>query len=346
VVEETLASPRDLRYRNKVLIPFGRSEGKVVAGFYAPGTHQIVDFDDCLVQTELSVRIALKVKELCAGLGLEPYDVRGHRGWLRHLFVRTNEEGRALVALVTLDGAFPEQDRFVSDLRSSFPEIVGILQNVQPHRTSVALGKAWMPVWGPAELEERVGRLRLRASPEAFMQVNTPASEALYAQAAAWLFEDGWRPRLAVDLYCGVGAIALWISAQAERVLGIEENRRAVENARRNALLNGILNADFTAGRVETALGILRKELDSAPAGSACAVIDPPRAGCSVTVLKSLRSQALRRLVYVSCDPATFARDAARLAKSGWKLLRVRPADLFPQTSHVESVGLFERVGL
>jgi 23S rRNA (uracil1939-C5)-methyltransferase len=111
-------------------------------------------------------------------------------------------------------------------------------------------------------------------------------------------------------------------------------------------MLNGVINADFTAGRVETALGILRKELDSAPAGSACAVIDPPRAGCSVTVLKSLRSQALRRLVYVSCDPATFARDAARLAKSGWRLLRVRSADLFPQTSHVESVGLFERVGL
>jgi len=342
-VEETLPSPRPTRYRNKVLVPFGRAAGRPVAGFYAPGSHRIADFQDCLVQPELSVRVVLEVKRLCGELGWEPYDVSSHSGWLRHLFVRTSEEGRALAALVTLDPSFPKRDQFVAALRAAVPEVCGVLRNIQPHRTSVVLGREWEPVWGETELEERVGSLRLRAGPEAFLQVNTPASEALYGLVSEMLFGDGWRPALAVDLYCGVGSIALWLASRADEVLGIEENRRAVEDARRNAALNGVQNARFAAGRVETALGTLRAALGPTAAGTACVVLDPPRAGCSIPVLKALRDPALARLAYVSCNPATFARDASRLAKSGWKLARLKPVDMFPQTSHVEIAALFLR---
>ncbi|MFA6029175.1 MAG: 23S rRNA (uracil(1939)-C(5))-methyltransferase RlmD [Elusimicrobiota bacterium] len=342
-VEPALPSPKVLRYRNKVLIPFGAREGRVVAGFFSPGTNAIVDFTDCPVQPELSVRIALRVKALCAELGWRPYDVRAHEGWLRHLLVRTNEDGKALIALVTNDSTFPRKDEFLKRILVGFPEIVAILHNVQPHRTSVALGSAWRTLWGESELEERLGTLRLRAAPAAFMQVNTPASLVLYEAARALLCADGFRPELLFDLYSGVGSIALCLSGAAERIVGIEENRDAVENARRNARFNEVKNCEFVPGRVETALGRLHASFEKKPPLSCAALLDPPRAGCEESVLKSLNSPAMRRIVYISCNPATFARDAARLARGGWRLRRVQPVDLFPQTSHIETVGVFER---
>ncbi|MFH1724353.1 MAG: 23S rRNA (uracil(1939)-C(5))-methyltransferase RlmD [Elusimicrobiota bacterium] len=347
-VLETLPSPARWRYRNKVQVPFGMARGtggasRIVAGFYAPGTHRIADFADCLVQPELSVRLTLKVKELARGFGWRIYDENRNAGWLRHLFVRTNRKGQALAALVTRTPDFPKREEFVSAVRRAFPEIVGLFQNVQPLATPVVLGPRWRKLWGRDHIEERVGRLRLLVSPSAFLQVNTPACETLYGVVSEFLYGDGFRPRVVLDLYCGSGAIALWIAPGSERVLGVEENREAVSDAWANARLNGARNVRFQAGGVETALGRIRKELSAAPGGSAAAVLDPPRAGCSKVALKGLRDPALARTVYVSCNPATFARDADWLSRHGWRLTRVQPVDLFPQTSHVELVGLFER---
>jgi 23S rRNA (uracil1939-C5)-methyltransferase len=342
-VEPTLPSPAQWRYRNKVQVPVGSERGRVVAGFYGPGSRSIVDFEDCPVQPEISVGLVSGVRKLAAELGWRPYDQDRHSGWLRHVFVRTNSRKEAMLALVTKSPKITGENRFVAAIREGFPFVTGIHQNVQPKRTAVVLGPRWKKLWGRSLLEERVGKIRLRVAPPAFLQVNTPACEVLYGVVREFLAQDGFRPKLLLDLYSGVGSIGLSLSDLADSVIGVEEVREAAKNARDNAELNGIRNASFLAGGVEALLSKIAKRLSNEPPASAAAVLDPPRAGCAKPVLKSLRSPALERVIYVSCNPATFARDADWLTRHGWKLDRVRPVDLFPQTSHVETVGLFRR---
>ena len=339
----TLASPKQLRYRNKVQVPFGRQGNRIVAGFYQPGSHSIVDFEDCLVQPELSVAIVNRIKTLAgpgpAGFGWQPYDSRSHSGWLRHVFIRTNSAGKALVAFVTRTSAFPAEQRAVEALTAAFPQIVSIQQNVQPEQTSVILGPSWRKLWGQDTIEETIGRVKLVASPGAFLQVNTAATELLYGVAEAMLLSEGFRPSTVLDLYSGVGAIALWLAPKAGKVIGVEEVPQAVTDAIANAKRNGARNVTFIRSKSEAYFR--SKYARQLPKYSA-AVLDPPRAGCEPHVLRSLARSGVDRIVYVSCNPATFARDARILADHRFRLQRVQPVDLFPQTSHVELVGLFD----
>lgn len=339
---ETIASPSPWAYRNKVQIPFGLPlQGRrPVAGFFASGSHQIVDFSACPVQPDLSVRIALKIKDLAEKFGWQAYDDKAGRGWLRHLYVRTNSQGKALAALVTRGSEFPRRDEFVEAMKQSFPEIIGLHHNVQPMRTSVILGPHWKHLWGAKQLEERIGKLSFLVSPGAFLQVNTLAAEKLYACALTALTHGGRRFAMALDLYSGVGTLAIWIASAVPKVVGVEENRDAVRDAYKNAERNGVKNVRFSVGRAEAILPRLAKDGMAAP----CAVVvDPPRMGLSQAVLRLLTAPGIRRVVYVSCNPATFARDAAFLVQSGFQLKSVQPVDLFPQTSHVELVGLLDR---
>jgi 23S rRNA (uracil1939-C5)-methyltransferase len=339
-VGKTLASPQPWGYRNKVQIPFGKGPtGRPIAGFYAVGSHRIVDFDACPVQPDLSVKLALKIKELAGAFDWPIYDEVLHSGWLRHLFVRTNAKGEAMAALVTTSDAFPKRDETMRALQEAFPSLIGFWQNVQPEKTSLILGPKWHHLWGAQHIEEKIGPYTFLVSPGAFLQINTGGAELLYDAAAAALADDGRTFKVALDLYCGTGTLTLWAAQAAQRVIGIEENRDAVRDAWKNAERNGVTNVKFSVGRVEAVLPRLRDELS----GEAAALIDPPRAGCSVPVLRALTNPAFRRLVYVSCNPATFARDAAYLAKSGFSLAGVQPVDLFPQTSHVELVARFDR---
>ncbi|HVE13240.1 MAG TPA: 23S rRNA (uracil(1939)-C(5))-methyltransferase RlmD [Elusimicrobiota bacterium] len=342
-VAATLASPAAWRYRNKVQVPFAKVGDGVQAGFYSPGSHQIADFDDCPVQPELSVRVVRKVKELAAALRWSVYDESSDRGWLRHLLVRTNADGKALAAVVSKTEDFPGRERFLSAMVEAFPELASVFHNVQPLKTSVVLGPTWKLLRGHARMQERLGKLTLRFSPSAFLQVNTPACEVLYKAVADFLGEDGFRPDLLLDLYCGVGSIALWLAPACRKVLGVEENRQAVEDAWENARLNNVKNARFVAGTAESMTAKLRREFDPFEPGTCAAVVDPPRAGCEETVLRAFSSPAVRRVVYVSCNPPTLARDAGVLAAVGYVLKKVQPVDLFPQTSHIEAVALFER---
>jgi 23S rRNA (uracil1939-C5)-methyltransferase len=343
-VEPVIPAPTPWRYRNKVLVPFGRGgPGGVVAGFYSPGSHRIVGFEDCPVQPELSVRLVRRVRAMAASLGWSVYDEAAHSGWLRHLFVRTNSAGQAMAALVTRTPEFRGQEGFVAALRAEFPELAGLFQNVQPLKTPVVLGPSWRRLWGADRLEERLGALRLLASPAAFLQVNSPACELLYREVRDGLCADGKRPSLALDLYCGVGSIALWVADACGRVLGFDESREAVADAWENARLNGIRNARFHAGAVETQLGRIRRALGGVEPGGAAVILDPPRSGCAKPVLKALADPAVGRVLYVSCNPATLARDVDWLCRHRWRLSRVQPVDLFPQTSHVETLALLVR---
>lgn len=335
-------SPGLWGYRNKVQVPFAAPAAgstRPQAGFYASGSRAIVDMEDCPVQPELSVRIVRAVKDLYVSQNWSRQP-----GWLKHLFLRTNTQGEALVALVTRSRGFPGGSRgeesFVAEMRKAFPEIASLYQNIQPEDTAVILGRDWARLWGRRQLQEKIGRFIFQASPGAFLQVNTPAAALLYTAALAALLEGGKTWPAVLDLYCGVGTLSLWVASSVGRVTGVEENRDAVRDAYKNAELNGVKNARFSAGRAEAVLPRLLK--DAAGAAQA-ALVDPPRMGLSVPVLRCLTHSSLRRLVYLSCDPATFARDAGYLCQSGYKLHRVAPFDLFPQTSHVELVGLFDR---
>ncbi|MDE2039892.1 MAG: 23S rRNA (uracil(1939)-C(5))-methyltransferase RlmD [Elusimicrobia bacterium] len=339
-VEPTLASPRPWGYRNKVQIPFGRTAaGKPVAGFYETGSHRIVDFNACPVQPELSVRLALKLKELAARFQWPIYDEDRRSGWLRHLFARTNAKGQVLAALVTTSDAFPKREETARQLQADFPELIGFWQNIQPQKTSVILGQRWRHLWGQRQIEEKIGPYSFLVSPGAFLQVNTEAAAFLYNAAAGALEQGGRRFPLALDLYCGAGTLTLWAARAADRVIGVEENREAVRDAWKNAERNGVKNVRFAIGRVEAVLPRLRRELGQDTA----VLVDPPRSGLGGAALRALTQRCVRRLVYVSCNPATFARDAAYLCRSGFRLESVQPVDLFPQTSHVELVARLDR---
>jgi 23S rRNA (uracil1939-C5)-methyltransferase len=338
-VLETLRAPRPFGYRNKVQIPFMPGPNGPRMGFFSAGSREIVDMKECPIQPDLSARIALSVKAMAIARAWSYFDGKTGRGWLRHLYIRTNAEGRALVALVTTYQEFPDREVFCAELRAQHPEIVGIHQNVNPERTSVVLGPVWRRLWGQRELEETLGRFHFAASPGAFLQVNTPAAEVLYDAAKSAVQEGGRKFPIGLDLYCGVGTLTLWLADLFPRIIGVEENKDAISDAYRNAENNRVRNARFKAGRAESVLPKLASELPDAT----CAVVDPPRVGLSQPVRRFLTNTKVKRLVYVSCDPATFARDAGFLCHSGYVLRHVQPVDLFPQTSHVELVGLLDR---
>ncbi|MBI3288155.1 MAG: 23S rRNA (uracil(1939)-C(5))-methyltransferase RlmD, partial [Elusimicrobia bacterium] len=217
LVLETLRAPKPWAYRNKVQIPFMPGPRM---GFFSAGSREIVDIKECPIQPDLSLRIALSVKASAIERGWSFYDGKTGRGWLRHLYIRTNAEGRALVALVTTHQDFPDRELFVTQLRARHPEIVGVHQNVQPERTSVVLGPIWRRLWGARELEETLGRFHFSASPGAFLQVNTPAAEVLYDAAKDAAREGGKTFPIGLDLYCGVGTLTLWLSDAFPRLIG------------------------------------------------------------------------------------------------------------------------------
>jgi 23S rRNA (uracil1939-C5)-methyltransferase len=338
-VPPVLASPEAWRYRNKVQVPFQSADGGLKAGFYQPGTHDVVPFEDCIVQPELSVRLVHFVREMAERRKWPALDEKTHRGWLRHLFVRTSLDNKAVIAFVTKTDDFRDPESAVAELKDAFPELVGIHQNIQPAKTNVIFGPKWHKLWGKGRIREQVGKITLAASPAAFLQVNTRASEVLYNKAREFLSDDGFRPVLLMDLYSGIGSIALYLADLAEYVTGVEINRRAVEDAELNASLNKIENARFLHGKAEYVLPKLKIEKEGEWAG----VLDPPRQGCEPAVLNYLKRPEFKRVVYIACDPASFARDAALLEKEGWKLSKLQPVDLFPQTSHIEICARFDR---
>lgn len=335
-IGETLASPDDWRYRNKVQIPFGNKGNRPVAGFYAPGSHEIVEFDDCPIQPEVSLQILRSVKRLAAQFHWEIYDEDRHLGWLRHLLVRTNRANEALVALVTATPAFPAQNDVVKALRSDCPSMIGFHQNIQPARSHVILGREWISLWGADEIVEPVLGLKMGYAPGAFFQVNTGAAERLYEKV---LSEADLQPgHGVVDFYCGVGAMALLAARKVDYVIGIDEVPSAIQGAEMNARRNGIKNVRFETLKVESVfLPAHRSLFERFDSNNLVVILDPPRSGCDPLVIQGLLALKPSRIIYVSCHPATLARDLKMLSSS-YQIKSVTPVDLFPQTSHIETV--------
>jgi 23S rRNA (uracil1939-C5)-methyltransferase len=247
------------------------------------------------------------------------------------LLIRTSSKGEALLVFVTQTSEFPYESDLLGTLTREFPQLIGIHQNVNPARTNVILGRQWRKCAGQDALEERLGGLRFRLSPGSFFQVNTPQAEVLYDA----IKERAGRGQVLLDLYCGVGGIALWLAGNFQQVLGVDEVKNAIFDAQKNAEINLIKTVRFLAAPAEQFIGRYRLQ---GRREDLTVILDPPRAGCDPRVLSAISRLKPGNLLYVSCDPGTLARDLAILAGSGYIPRKIQPVDLFPHTAHIETV--------
>lgn len=326
-------------YRNKAQFPLTvDEEGKIVAGFYRKGTHEVVVHNDCSIQHPLINRILKETIVVLNQYPLTVYDEKEHTGLLRHLVIWAGIcTNQAILTIVTSRNRFPHREEIAQQLLDRVPELTGILQNINPGRTNVILGKRTELIDGEDYYLDYVGSIRYAISPESFFQVNTLQTEKLYSTILEYAGLTG--KELVVDAYCGIGSIALYIAGRAGRVFGIEEVFGAIEDAKRNAELNNITNCTFQVGKVEEKL----PELLAQGIRPDLVIFDPPRKGLAESVIDTVLTTRPDRLIYVSCNSATLARDLALLQES-YRICRVQPVDMFPQTYHVETVVLLEKI--
>jgi len=325
---EAAPSATDYRVQTKLMVA-AAARGPVL-GLYAPGSHRVLDVSGCPLHDRLLQRAIPAVRDVLAAERIPIHD--RHRAGVRYVLLRASlSQARVLVTLVTSRMPLPGVDRIARRLRALLP-LAGLLVNENASRGNVILGTNTTRVWGEAVLRERYGAVTLAAGPTAFVQANTAMATRIYAAIARAAALDGTARVL--DLYCGVGGIALTLAPGARAVLGVEEVAPAVAAARANGERNGARHARFVAARVEEALAHLDEPFD-------VVAMNPPRKGCGPAVVRRLVALAPPRVLYLSCHPDSFARDAADLAAGGLALERVQPFDLLPQTDHVELLGTF-----
>lgn len=337
-IEPTITMDDPWFYRNKAQLPVSMIAGKVVMGMYSASSRRLVDVSDCLVQHPLINKTLQTARDISEKLGISIYDEKKHEGVLRHLVARISfATGEIQLVLVTRTKTFPQEQAFVAEMCKQAPQVKSIILNHNPNRTSLVLGEKNRLLWGKEKLEERIGDLVFLLSPRAFFQLNPLQTEKLYDEVAKVAHLTG--TETVVDAYCGVGTIGLWLAAKAKRVIGVEVIPDAVADAKENAKRNGIENAEFYTGQAEALLPVwagegLRPDV---------VVVDPPRTGLHDALIDTLLNLKVPRIVYVSCNPATLAKDCDRLLRGGYSLKKVVPLDMFPQTAHVESVTLMTR---
>lgn len=325
------------RYRNKSQIPFGTQDGKVVAGFYQPRSHDIADTDICIIQTPEADAIMVSLKKSLADMGIEPYEEATHRGMLRHVVVRkARATGEIMVVLVTKKKKFPQAARAIELIQATVPEVTSIVQNINSEKTNVIFGEETLTLWGKDVIEDQIGDVRFEISARSFYQINPEQTEVLYGQALEYAQLAG--KETVIDAYCGIGTISLFLAQRAEFVMGVEIVPQAIEDAKRNAQLNGLSNTLFEAGPAEQVIPRWYKEGKKADV----LVVDPPRKGCDEQLLRTILKQRPTRVVYVSCNPATLARDLRILEDGGYRTKEVQPVDMFPQSTHCEAVAWLE----
>lgn len=337
-VHPTLGMGDPWHYRNKAQFPVGTRSGQVIAGFFAPGTHRIVDIDHCHIQHPLGNEIMAAVKALAQQFGVPIYDERTHKGVLRHVLARVGRgTGEAMAVLVTNGPEFPVAQKIAKGLMERVPAVVSVVQNINQEQTNVVLGRKSKVLAGKDHIIDHIGDLEFAISPVSFFQVNPAQTEVLYGKALEYAGLTG--SETVLDVYCGIGTISLFLARQAREVIGIEVVPPAIDDANENAQRNGVGNARFICGDAAVEMPRLAEEGVRADV----IVVDPPRKGCDEPVLQAMAAVGPERIVYVSCNPASLARDLSLLQGMGYRTLEVQPVDMFPHTSHIECCALLVR---
>lgn len=324
-------------YRNKAIATFAMRQGKLVCGLYAEGTHKVLPGCDCLLQEESLNRTLDAVLAAARACRWTAYEEDRRTGLLRHVVLRGSRDGRVLVTLVTPTQELPGSRNFCAALRRTAPWVVSVVQNINPTETSAVLGNREKILYGPGFVLDTLCGLRFAVSSRSFYQVNPRQTEVLYRIAVELAGLTG--RETVIDAYCGIGTIGLCAAPQAGRVIGVERNPAAARDAAANAHRNGLRNAvfqcgDATAWMKTTARQGLHPDV---------VFLDPPRAGSTPECIAAVAQMAPRRVVYVSCDPETLARDVALFARQGYRAQRFVPVDLFPHTAHIETVALLTK---
>ena len=334
-VSAALPAPAQTRYRNKVQLPVGGDGKTLCCGFFAPRSHRIVPVGDCLLQPQVMNRIAARCCALLGELGLSSWDEHTRRGIVRHLLLRRSEHsGEIMLCVVVAANSLPRGDEFCARIVAEFPEIKSIYININKKDTNVILGERSVLLYGNEHIYERIGTLQVAVSPGSFLQVNTTACRLLYSVAAK--YADLRAGDTLLDLYCGAGTVGLSMMKSGADLVGVEIVPSSVRDAKENAAAAGFAEAEFIcadAGAAAAELCARGRHID-------VVVTDPPRKGCDERTLSAIAAMQPRRVVMISCNPATLARDLKTLGNAGYRTAAVQPVDMFPRTVHVETCVL------
>ncbi len=340
IVHPAIGMSEPWRYRNKAQVPIGFVEGGLVGGFYEQGSNDIVEMDACLIQQEENEESVRAVKEAARLLDISAYNRATGRGLLRHVVVRhARASGHRMVVLVTNGRDIPHAQELVSLVREKVRGVVSVCQNVNTAATPVVFGEETRVLWGEDVIYDEIDGIQFAISPRSFFQVNPEQTEQLYRKAVEYAGLTG--EETVVDAYCGIGTISLFLARHAARVYGVEIVPEAIEDARRNAVLNGIRNVEFAVGAAEVVMPRWQAEGITPDV----IVVDPPRKGCDGALVRTMLELRPSRIVYVSCNPSTLARDLRLLEDGGYHTVEVQPVDMFPHTAHVECVALLKLDG-
>ncbi|HEY5563100.1 MAG TPA: 23S rRNA (uracil(1939)-C(5))-methyltransferase RlmD [Clostridiaceae bacterium] len=338
VIEPIIAMEHPYNYRNKVQLPVRKENGEIQIGFYAPRSHNIINMDSCLLQNDEAEKVIEILKAWMKLYNMEAYNEETDAGLIRHIMVRnaykTNE---VMVVLVTNERNIPSIEELLISLKENIPNLKSIIQNININKTNLILGRECVTLWGKDTISDNIGSLSFNISPLSFFQVNPIQTEKLYNKVLEYADLKG--SETVFDAYCGTGTISLFLAKASKKVYGIEIIPEAIENAKLNGAENGINNAEFIVGKAEEAI----PELINKGIIAEVVVVDPPRKGCEERLLIEIGKMAPEKIIYVSCDPATLARDLKIIVGFGYKVTKVQPVDMFPMTAHVETVVLIEK---
>ena len=335
VVEEILGAADTLRYRNKAQYPVSK-DGRV--GFYRARTHEVIECEQCLLVKSEADAAAEALREYMRRCRVAGYDEKTGRGLVRHLYVRSNATGESLICVLVNGDRLPKEDRLVTLLRDACPECAGIVLGTNTKKGNVILGDRYRTLWGSDRLEDTLCGKTFRLSVPSFYQVNRAQAERLYAKAIE--FADLTGRETVLDLYCGAGTITLALSDHAKKVLGAEIVPEAIDDARENAVRNEVKNVEFFCGDASD----VAKKLAQEHLRPDVITVDPPRKGLAPDVVESIAEMQPERVVYVSCDSATMARDVKRFAELGYTATRAAAVDMFPRADHIETVCLLSKL--
>ncbi|OEF99250.1 23S rRNA (uracil-5-)-methyltransferase RumA [Vulcanibacillus modesticaldus] len=335
VIHQTLGMRDPWNYRNKSQVPVAKREGGLIAGFYAKRTHDVIDMKECLIQQEENNYMIQTVRRIAEEIGIAPYDEKNHQGILRHIVTRVGvNTGERMLILVTNGKDFPNKEELIKRIVEELPDLTSLIQNVNDQRTNVIMGLKSITLWGRDVIYDTIGDIKFAISPRSFYQVNPEQTKQLYDKALEYAMLTG--NENVIDAYCGIGTISLFLAKKAKQVYGVEIVPEAIKDAKKNAELNGIKNVTFEVGAAETVIPKWQQQGLNVDV----VVVDPPRKGCDQSLLQTIIELKPKRVVYVSCNPSTLARDLRILEDGGFKTIEIQPVDMFPQTTHVESVAL------
>jgi 23S rRNA (uracil1939-C5)-methyltransferase len=339
VIHDAIGMEKPWHYRNKAQFPVGIFHGDTVLGFYKKGTHDIVDIQSCYIQHESNDRIIETVKEYMKRFHISVYNEKTGKGLIRHVLTKIGfNTGEIMVVIVTNGKDMPYKNELVQMLKDAVPGLKSIVQNINTKKGNAILGNKCIKLHGSERIVDTIGNLKFQISPLSFFQVNPVQTKVLYEKALEYADLTG--EESVFDIYCGIGTISLFLAQKAKKVYGIEIVEAAIEDAKENAKINDIRNVEFFAGEAEKLVPRLYEQGIAADV----VVVDPPRKGCDEKVLDTIVKIAPPRIVYVSCNPATLARDLKYLDERGYRTIEIQPVDMFPHTGHVECVVLMSRV--